>query len=92
MTIGQHIDKLVEEHGDSTIGLYILEQALVKALRKPCYTLVKLDGRLTSQCSRYQELKAEENAFFARLQADREAEALRPLAEAEQEARATENE
>lgn len=64
-TIGEAIDELVEKRGDSTIGIYILEEALRRALQSEGGIMV--GGMLPQEHSRWLEIKEEEDRIMARL-------------------------
>lgn len=70
-TVGYAINKLVEKHGQGTIGLYILEQALIRATGVDRIGFRKdFDGDLLlHETPNYKTLRIEAEAIFAALEA-----------------------
>jgi hypothetical protein len=72
-TLGATIGALVDRHGGSTVGLYILERALLAALGMENGGTVKVyhygtgtGGCLLGETERYREIEAAEMGLFAR--------------------------
>ena len=61
-TIGYTIDKLAHVHGDTRVGIFILEQALLQACKVD--GTVKIDDTLILDTPGYQQAKAREKMIW----------------------------
>lgn len=68
LTIGDKINKLVAEFGNSTNGIYILERALQLALKMDT-DLVTVGGKLIADTDTYKQIWDEETATIKRVMA-----------------------
>ena len=66
MTVGEAVNALVREHGKSTLGLYILESALKRAVGKDGRQLL-VDGQLVCDSAVYQQFEQAERAMIAEM-------------------------
>lgn len=67
-TVGEAIDELVEKYGGYTIGIYVLERALSKAIMREGQ--VTVDGTPVHSTDQYIMLDEKEKKFLAECRRD----------------------
>jgi hypothetical protein len=80
-TIGDVINELAEEYGNTTGGIYILSRALeIAACGDEKSHLLKIDDMLIHECPRYKELDRRDGAALDRFKKSQEIDELRAKA------------